>query len=153
MVLVVDKVLAVLRMAFSIINEQVKTNIMFKLTQRTVEFKLNSLPTEVNDPEAWIKTGLREIYDHATENIKVDDRVGLTLSSDFLQNEIHNPVTDMQNVSFDRLWEMVHNLYQRNTEDSEGDTLKLIVTSFPDSKAAANTASHTAVGSSHSLDA
>ena len=40
-------------------------------------------------------------------------------------------MTNVQNVNFDTLWDMLHELYQSNTEANEGDTLKLIVTSRP----------------------
>lgn len=122
-------------MAFTIVNEWTKTNKKFRLTQYTVEFKLNSVPSEVSDPEHWLKDGLKDIYDGATKNLTSEDKVGLTLSSDLLQFDVHNPITDMCNVTFERLWDMLHNLYQSNTEGSEGDTLKLTVTRFPNSKA------------------
>lgn len=121
-------------MAFSIISECTQTNKKFQLRRHTIEFKLNKIKQPLGDPEQWIKDGLKVIYNRIIEALTSDDRVGLTLSSDLLQHDVHLPMTDANNLNFDQLWDMMHNLYQSNTEATEGDTLKLIMTSFPNSK-------------------
>lgn len=126
-------------MAFTIVNKLSKFNKKFQLRQHTVEFKLNEIEQPLDDVEQWIKDGLEHIYNLVTEALTPDDKVGLTLSSELLQYEVHVPMTEASNMSFDRLWELMHELYQSNTEASDGDTLKLTMTSFPARKPTVNT--------------
>ena len=118
-------------MAFTIINEWSKFNKKFQLRQHFVEFKLNEIDRPLEDVEQWIKDGMEDIYNLVTEALTADDKVGLTLSSDLLQHDVHAPMIDASDMSFDRLWELMHELYQSNTEATDGDTLTLIMTSFP----------------------
>lgn len=125
-------------MAFTVVNKFSKFNKKFQLRQHTVEFKLKEIEQPLDSVEQWIKDGLEDIYNLVSEALTPDDKVGLTLSSELLQYEVHVPTTEASNMSFDRLWELMHELYQSNTEATEGDTLKLTMTSFPARKPTVN---------------
>lgn len=119
-------------MAFSIISESTKSSKRYKLIQRTVEFKLNQPSEHLEDPEQWLKDGLKVIYDYAIKDVKSSDKVGIMFSSDVFQSDLNLPFRAVSELKFGDVWSLLHELYQSNGKAEVGDVFKLTVSSLSD---------------------
>src|SRR3978361_1595636 len=119
-------------MAFTVINESSKYNRRFKLTQQVIVFKLNKIDDGVpmTNPEQWFKDGLRAIYDQSVRSLSPTDKVGMKFSAVDFDGDFHIPFKQVDQLQFEDLWSRLHLLYQSKKEAIEGDSFKIITTSF-----------------------
>lgn len=69
---------------FLILKDSVKTIKRFNLQGRRIEFKLKSLPDNV-EPVRWIKNALTDVILYATSNLSPQDQVGFNFCSKNLE--------------------------------------------------------------------
>src|SRR3978361_122774 len=119
-------------MAFTVINESSKYNRRFKLTQQVIVFKLNKIDDGVpmTNPEQWFKDGLRAIYDQSVRSLSPTDKVGMKFSAVDFDGDFHIPFKQGGQLRFEDLGSRLHLLYQSKKEAIEGDSFKIITTSF-----------------------
>lgn len=65
---------------YVIVKNTLKKIKKFNLTGRTLEFKLRSVPTNV-EPVTWIKNAINEVVEKAVEDLEPTDKVGFTFCS------------------------------------------------------------------------
>lgn len=117
-------------MAFSVINEYTSLNKKFKVMQKCVVFALTSLNTGGQDPETWLKEGIRAVYNRAVEQVNPRDKLGITFTSEVFYSDFHVPFKLASEHRFDNVWDLLHKLYQSRKAAIEGETFKIIATSY-----------------------
>ncbi|KAJ8962391.1 hypothetical protein NQ318_018375, partial [Aromia moschata] len=90
---------------FFIVKEALKKVKRFNLTGRTLEFKINPIPTG-KEPVSWIKEAINEVIQRGTDGLAPEDQV-----------------------SRDDIWDMISGVYQSNSTGFSTETFCLGVTS------------------------
>lgn len=118
-------------MAFQIVSESFKTNKKYRLGRRTVCFKINDIPAEIEDPEAWIKDGMRSIVEFIVQDINPDDKVGFTFGSDcFSKGDAHLSFRKASSITFQDIWELLGKIYQSNSEGFHSENFRMTMTQY-----------------------
>lgn len=106
-------------------NSKVKR---FNLTARKLEFKLQPVPQSV-EPLEWIKSGIEEIFRFATEELQPKDRVGITFcDTSFKRGPGWMNFQTAEKISVDDVWDLIHKVYQSNSEALSTETFCLGIT-------------------------
>lgn len=116
-------------MSFKIISESEKTSKKYKLARKSVTFKLNPVPAGINDPELWLKCGLRDILKHILKNTSSSDKLGFTFSLGSLsKRDVHLPLRKASDIHLEDIWSLLGKIYQSNAEGFHSDLFTLTIT-------------------------
>lgn len=116
-------------MAFQIVSQCSKTSKKYKVSRKSITFKLNDIPDTVQDPEVYIKSGIHNILKHILRDTATNDKIGFTFSSGlFSKGDVHLSLRKAADIRFDNVWELLSKLYQSNAEGFSSDTFTLTAT-------------------------
>lgn len=105
------------------------SNKKFKVDRRSVCFKLNDIPYNVDDPEKWLKAGIRAIVEHIVQDVNPEDRVGFTfVSEDIDRGSLHLPIREAKNITFEEVLELSGKIYQSKSKGFHSDTFRMTMT-------------------------
>ncbi|KAJ8932303.1 hypothetical protein NQ318_013122 [Aromia moschata] len=114
---------------FFIVKEALKKVKRFNLTGRTLEFKINPIPTG-KEPVSWIKEAINEVIQRGTEGLAPEDQVGFSFcSKEFKRGDGWIRFRPAKEVSRDDIWDMISGVYQSNSTGFSTETFCLGVTS------------------------
>ncbi|KAJ8962384.1 hypothetical protein NQ318_018368 [Aromia moschata] len=114
---------------FFIVKEALKKVKRFNLTGRTLEFKINPIPTG-KEPVSWIKEAINEVIQRGTDGLAPEDQVGFSFcSKEFKRGDGWIRFRPVKEVSRDDIWDMISGVYQSNSTGFSTETFCLGVTS------------------------
>ena len=114
---------------FLILKDSVKTIKRFNLQGRRIEFKLKSLPDNV-EPVRWIKNALTDVILYATSNLSPQDQVGFNFCSKNLERgEGWINFKPAEDVDVDDVLKVIQGVFQSNSTGLDTDSFCLGVTS------------------------
>ena len=116
-------------MSFQILSEFNKTSRKYNISRKGITFKLKDIPANVNDPEKWVKQGIRDILKYILQNTASSDKIGLAFSSGlFSRGDVYMSFKKAADVCFDDVWELLGKIYQSNADSFSSDTFTLSAT-------------------------
>lgn len=116
-------------MAFQIVEDTFKSNTKFNTSRRSVCFRLNNIPDNVDDPEKWVKNGIKDIVKHIVEDVDSEDRVGFAFESEgFSRGAAHLSFRKASKITFEDVWNLLGKIYQSNSEGFHCDTFRMTMT-------------------------
>lgn len=116
-------------MTFQILEDSMKSNKKFKIDRRSVCFKLNDIPDDVDDPEKWVKNRIEDIVAHIVENVDPEDKVGFAFGSEKFDRGIaYLPFHKAKHVKFEDIWDLLGKIYQSKSDGFHCNTFRMTMT-------------------------
>ena len=114
---------------YAITTESTKTVRRFNMEGRTVQFRINPVPENV-EPIGWVKGAVEEIVTRTTSHLQPQDKVGITFcSSAFERGPGYIPFKNAAQLTMDDVWSTISSIHQSNSTGLDTDTFCLNVTS------------------------
>lgn len=116
-------------MSYQITSKNIKTSKKYRICRKTVSFKLNPVPCSVENPELWVKSVMKKIFNHIMHNTDCNDKLGFTFSSGlFSKGDAYIPFKQAKDIRFCEIWELLGRIYQSNSEGFHTETFSVTVT-------------------------
>lgn len=113
--------------SFTIIERDLKITPKFGLCRRSIVFKINDVPKD-QDPSKWIEKGVREIISDITSEVRSEDRVGLTFTSENFDFPAYLSFKEVKHISFEDVWRMLQSIFQSKSEGLDTSKFRIVMT-------------------------